>query len=362
MKRTHIHNKLVSGEIDDRTTKVLKGIIDSYIQSSEPVGSRTLSKALDIELSPATIRNIMADLSEMGYLRQTHTSAGRIPTDKAYRLYVDSLAVANELPESIQTRISQVSQFGTSQVEQLLTNTTRVLADLTQFICLVTAPKAEASLLQRIEFIKINAHEILVILITKAGVVRNKIIESTEDLSQNFLNSISSFLNNEFHNATLLDIRNHILESMVEDKARYDKMLAQAVRLGKKAFEFETSPELFMDGQINLMLSAKFQKQESIKSVLDAFDQKSVIMNILDNAITAEGIQIFIGIENKFEELKECSLVTASYGADNNLLGMIGVIGPTCMDYRRIIPVVDYTAKILSLSLSENTHANEDLD
>ncbi len=341
-------------EIDDRTQKVLMGIIDSYIQHTEPVGSRTLSKTLDVELSPATIRNIMVDLSDMGYLKQTHTSAGRIPTDKAYRFYVDSLVVANNLPKSIQTKLNEVSSHSGPQVEQLLVNTTRVLANLTEFICVVSAPKAEASLLQRIEFIKVNSREILVILITKSGLVRNKIIESTEGLSQGFLNSVAQFLNEQFQNSSLLEIRNKILESMLEDKERYDTLLAQAVRLGKKAFELDTPPELYMEGQIDLLMNTKFKKQETIKILLEAFEEKNTIMEIVDNTLAADRIQIFIGVENKYQGLQEYSMITAGYGLKNNVLGMVGVVGPTSMDYQRIIPVVDYTAKIISASLSEH--------
>ncbi len=349
---------IISTNIDERTQKVLKGIIDSYIIDSEAVGSRTLSKKLDVDLSPATIRNIMVDLSEMGYLQQPHTSAGRIPTNKAFRFYVDSLAVANSLPEKIQAMIGEISNRG-GQVEQLLVNTTRILANLTEFICVITAPKAEVSLLQRIEFLKINSREILVILITKSGLIRNKIIESSEKLSQNFLNSVAEFLNKEFQNASLLEIRKKILESMVEDKARYDTLLAQAVRLGKKAFELDTPPAMYMEGQIETLLNAKFKNQETVKSLIDAFEHKNTMMDIVDRTLQADRIQIFIGEENEVEGLEDCSLITAGYGLDDNILGMVGVIGPTCMNYQRIIPVVDYTAKILSASISEHAHLDD---
>lgn len=345
-------------EIDERSMRVLNGIITSYIDSSEPVGSRTLSKSLDIELSPATIRNIMVDLSELGYLKQTHTSAGRVPTDKAYRFYVDSIAVANDLPDNIQKKIAEVTANG-GQVEQLLVNTTRVLANLTDFICVVSAPKADASLLQRIEFIKVNSKEILVILITKSGLVRNKVIESGDDLSQSFLNSVAQFLNEQFQNESLFEIRNKILQSMVKDKQRYDNLLGQAVRLGKKAFEGDASPSLYMEGQINSLLASKFKKQETVKTLIETFEQKSTVVDLVDSTIQGHATQIYIGVENRFEGLQECSMITAGYGLDNNVLGMVGVIGPTCMDYRRIIPVVDYTAKILSESISEHAHIDE---
>lgn len=339
-------------DIDERTQKVLYGIIDNYIQSYEPVGSRTLSKALDIELSPATIRNIMADLSEMGFLMQTHTSAGRIPTDKAFRFYVDQLAVSNTLPSTIQNKIDLLSLQGIDKVENLLYNTTRLLADLTKFVCVISAPRADVSVLQRIEFIKVSAHKILVILITKSGLIRNKMIESKEELSQDFLNSVSQFLNDQFKDDSLQEIRNRIMQSMVEDKERYDKLLAQAVRLGKKAFELEDRPEFFLQGQFNLLLNERFKEQERIRNLMDAFETKSLVMELLDSTMLAGGLKIYIGMENTLEELKDCSLVTAGYGDENHLLGMVGVIGPTSMDYQHIIPVVDYTAKILSQSMS----------
>lgn len=342
-------------EFDERTQKVLWGIINSYIETTEPVGSRTLSKSLDISLSPATIRNIMADLSELGYLKQTHTSAGRIPTDKAYRFYVDSLSVANALSGGIQEKIRNLSSQGTAQVEQLLINTTRVLAGLTKFVCLVSAPKVEVSRLQRIEFIKISSNQILVILITKSGIIRNKIITPSEDVSQDFLNSVATFLNDQFRDRSLVQIRKHILESMVEDKKQYDHLLALAVRLGKKAFEIEDPPKLYMEGQFNLLLSEQFE-QNTVKSLLDAFEHKSVIMDILDHTVEAEGIQIYIGVETQHEEFKDCALITANYGNEHNVLGTLGVIGPTCMNYQRIIPVVDYTAKILTQAISERSY------
>ncbi len=344
-------------DIDERMQMVLRGIVDSYIESSEPVGSRTLSKQLEVQFSPATIRNIMSDLSEMGYLMQPHTSGGRIPTDKAYRFYVDSMVVANQLPNSIQSHISELSRLGTTApVEVLLQNTTKILAGLTKFVCLVTAPKTEVSLLQRIEFIKVSARKVLVILVTKSGVVRNKIIDTPEDFPQDFFNTISAFLNDQFQNRSLLQIREEILRSMVEDKERYDQLLAQAVRLGKKAFELDEREEMFMEGQFNLLKNERFQSTEVVQHLMDAFEHKSMIMDVLDHTVRAEGVQLYIGVENESESLRDCTLVAANYRNDNNVLGTIGVIGPTSMNYQQIIPVVDYTAKILSQAISEQAY------
>ncbi len=352
---TSRHRKMSSG-FDQRTQRVLHGIIDSFIENSEPVGSRTLSKHLDLSLSPATIRNIMADLSDMGYLMQAHTSGGRIPTDKAYRFYVDSLVVANQLPEQLQTRINEVSEQGPQEVQDLLINTTHLLAGLTHFACLVTSPKTSLSRLQHIEFIKVSTERILVILVTKSWLVKNRVIECTEQLSQDFLNSISGFLNEQFNNHSLKEIRQKILESMVEDKDRYNELLAHAIRLGKKAFELDQPVELYIDGQINLLMDNRLKEHASMQSLIYAFDQKSSIMEILDHTMDVAGTSIFIGVENDLKEFRDCSLITSCYGNRHNVLGTIGVIGPTSMDYRRIIPVVDYTAKVVSETITSQSY------
>ena len=343
-------------QIDERTQLVLQGIIDSYIETTEPVGSRTLSKQLATPISPATIRNIMSDLAELGFLTQTHTSAGRIPTGKAFRYYVDSLAVADSLTEELQSSIQKLSAKGVSQVEELLSNTTKILANLTQFACLVTAPKTAVSRLQRIEFIKVSTSKILVILVSKSGVVRNKIIEMAEEISQDFLNSISAFLNEQFQNRSFQEIRDQILESMVEDKERYDRLLAQAVRLGKKAFEVSDPPELYMDGHLNLLMSKAFGDHNDLRGLMSTFERKGQIMEVLDSTMQADGVRIYIGVENTHEGLRDCTLVTANYRNENNILGTLGVIGPIHMDYQRIIPVVDYTSKILSQAITRHSY------
>ena len=345
-----------SNLIDQRTQQVLHGIIDNFISNTEPVGSRTLSKTLRLKLSPATIRNIMSDLSDLGYLTQSHTSGGRIPTDKAYRFYVDQMVVADELPEQIQQSIDRISVQGLAVVQELLINTSQLLAGLTQFASLVTAPKTSVSRLQHIEFIKISADRILVILVTKSGLVKNRIIESQDQLSQEFLNLVSGFLNEQFKNHSLGEIREKILQSMVEDKDRYNKLLAQAIRLGKKAFELDMPVELFIEGQTNLLMDRRFNEKSTLDSLVSAFDEKSSIVEILDKTMEGVGTRIYIGVENDLSGLQDCSLITACYGNKHNMLGTLGVIGPTSMDYRRIIPVVDYTAKVVSRTITSQSY------
>ena len=342
--------------LNERAQLVLHSIIENYIQSAEPIGSRTLSKTIGITLSPATIRNIMSDLAELGYLIQNHTSAGRVPTDKAYRFYVNSLATPPGISEQIKEKISLVSNEQGSQVEAILAETVRMLAELTKFACVVSTPKASVSRLQRIELIKISEDRILVILVTKAGVVRDKIIFTNESHTQEFLNSVAEFLNDKFKDHSMQEIRKEIHQSMVDDRTRYHDLLAHAIRLGKKAFELNQPGEMLIDGQMNLLLDSHFHEQSSVRSLIDAFEQKSAIMKILDDSMKHKGVNIFIGIENNLKQLQGCSLITASYRNNQNVLGSIGVVGPTSMDYKRIITMVDYTAKILSKTITEQSY------
>ena len=343
--------------LDERAQLVLNSIIENYIQSSEPIGSRTLSKSIGVTLSPATIRNIMSDLAELGYLIQTHTSAGRVPTDKAYRFYVNSLSTTpSSVPEQIKQKITLVSTELGMQVEGILAEAVHMLADLTKFACVVSTPKASVSRLQRIELIKISEDRILVILVTKAGVVRDKIIFVKDSHSQDFLNSVASFLNEKFKNHSMQEIREKIHQYLVDDRNRYHDLLAQAVRLGKKAFELNNPGEMLIHGQMNLLLDSHFHKQSSVRSLIDAFNQKSEIMKILDDSMRQKGVHIFIGNENDFEHLQGCSLIMTSYRNNKNVLGSIGVVGPTSMDYKRIISMVEYTAKILSETITERSY------
>ncbi len=342
--------------LNERTQLVLHSIIESYIQSSEPIGSRTLSKSIGLSLSPATIRNIMSDLAESGYLIQNHTSAGRVPTDKAYRFYVNSLPTRSRVPEQIKQKISTVSNEQGTQVEEILAEAVRKLAELTNFASVVTKPKASVSKLQRIELIRISDDRVLVILVTKAGVVRDKVIFVKESPSQDFLNSVTTFMNEKFKNQSMEEIRNEIHQSMVENLDRYDDFLPHAIRLGKKVFEYDQPGEILIDGQMNLLLDSNFNEQSTVRLLIDAFDKKSEIMKILDNSMKQKGVKIFIGNENDFKQLQGCSLITASYRNKQNVLGSIGVVGPTSMDYKMIISMVDYTAKILTKTISEQSY------
>lgn len=337
-------------DFDERVRAILNAIVGSYINVPEPVGSRTLSKSLGFGLSPATIRNVMADLTEQGFLNQPHTSAGRVPTDKAYRYYVDSVVTSRALPARVRESIDEVVSETGNNLEKTLEETTKLLAWLTQFTGIVAAPKVNTTRLKLMEFIRISENKIYMVLITQSNMVYNKVIEVGEDLSPEFLNSVSSYLNDQFSEQSLSDIRKQMLESLLEEKEQYDQLLAQVVRLSKKAFDFAEERELYVEGQFNIL--GQMEDIVSIQKLLQTLEEKFSILNLLDQTLNEGGLNIFIGNENELEHLQGFSFITANYGNGPTMLGSIGVIGPTRMDYSRVIPIIDYTAKSLSQSIT----------
>ena len=343
----------VEEHMDERLKSILCAIVENYIETVEPVGSRTLSKSLSLSLSPATIRNTMADLTEMGYLEQPHTSAGRVPTNLAYRYYVDHCITGlggAALPGEIQTVIERSLKESSAGLGHLLNSATSLISGLTQFTGVVASPRISQVRLRMIEFLKINESQIYVVLFTQSNMVHQKIIESSEDLSQEFLNSVSVYLNEHFGASSLEDVREQVLESLVEEKENYDQLLAQAVRLSRKAFDIADERQLYVEGQS--FIAREFDNLEKIRRLLEALEDKMCLIGLLDETLESPGVNITIGLEEPELDLDDCSMVTAKYHIGNRALGAIGVIGPNRMNYARIIPIIDYTAKTLSEAIA----------
>ena len=335
---------------DGRLDTILAAIIEIYIETAEPVGSRTLSRVLDQGLSAATIRNVMADLTELGYLDQPHTSAGRVPTDKAYRFYVDRMEKSTEVPEEIRALVGDTLEQSPAGLDSLLNVTTKMLADMTHFTSIVAAPRSSFTRLKQIEFIRISEHQICVALITQSNLVYNKIIEIPEVLPQAFLNSVSGYLNEQFSQDSLQEIRDKMLGSLLEEKDHYDQLLAQVVRLSKRAFDMSSVRALYVEGQSHIVKG--FHDADKIGKLLRMLEEKITILSLLDETIKAPGVNIAIGVENPYEEFQECTVVTAHYGHGDNPLGAIGVIGPTRMNYLEIIPIINFTALSLTAAIT----------
>jgi heat-inducible transcriptional repressor len=339
--------------LNQRGRSILNAIIRDYIETAEPVGSRTLSKKKGLLLSPATIRNIMSDLEDLGLIAQPHISAGRIPTENGLRFYVHSILELRPLADSEKDRIQSYLTDSSQDVEDLLKNTSKMLAVITEQAAVVSPLKSSATRFKHIEFIKIRGHFMLVVLVTKAGLVQNKIIELEEDLSQKELDKLTHYLNELLRNLSLDQVKLKILEEMKKDKIRFDELLSKALKIYNQALEGDTQGEFYVEGQTNLMQYPEFSQIETLRTLFRAFEQKSLLVRLLEKSITASGIQIFIGSENEVNEMEACSVITAPYTMGKHPIGTLGVIGPTRMDYDRVIPIVDFTAKMVSKILED---------
>jgi len=334
--------------LSSRDRKILQAIILDYIQTAEPVGSRTVSKKYKMELSPATIRNVMADLEEMGFLKQPHTSAGRVPTARAFRFYVDSILEVRQLSKADQELIKKGLSQEKKDINEILKRASSLLSLLSKQTGVVLAPRFGSNVFRHIEFIKLREKKVLVIIVTKSGEVQNRLIEADEPMAQEELDKYSRYLNEIMAGLSLIEAKRKIVEELKKEKVLFDKLTFQALKLSKKALEGEEEGDLYIEGKTNLLKFPEFADLEKMRAILETFEEKTKIVKLLDKALNAHGIQIFIGAENEYSEMKDCSLIAAPYSKENFTLGTLGVIGPMRMDYSTIIPIVDYTARILS--------------
>ena len=340
--------------LTERDRKILQAIITDYIQTAQPVGSRVISKKYRMELSPATIRNVMVDLEEMGFLTQPHTSAGRVPTDKAYRFYVDAILNMRKLaPEEREHIEKGLLLQEEPDIKEVMKRASQMLSLLSRQMGVVLAPRFGSKIFRHIEFIKLRDRRILVIIVSQTGEVQNKLIEADEEMTQDELDKYSRYLTEIMGGLSLAQAKLRIVEEMKKEKVLFDKLMYGALQLSQKALEDEGEGDLFIEGKTNIMQSPEFADMEKMRVLLQAFEEKTKIIKLLDKALSIHGIQIFIGAENDLNEMVNCSIVTAPYSREKYTLGTLGVIGPTRMDYSNIIPIVDYTARLVGKILEE---------
>ncbi len=338
----------MEGILSERMRLIFRAIIDNYILTAEPVGSRTISKESNLSLSPATIRNIMSDLEDMGLLSQPHTSAGRVPTEKGLRFYVDSILRIHELSDREQEQIR--SKYLSSQPDalDLFRETSRILSSSSHYLGVVWAPRMSLVVIQHIEFVRLKRHVVLAILVTTTGLVHNRIIEAEEDFSQSELDRLSDYMNDLLTGLTLQQVRDRLLEEMGAEKSIYDRLLEQALKLGEKAFSSLEETDVFIEGRTNIIGEPEFGNLSRMTALFRAFEEKATMVRLLDKCMEPKGVQIAIGSENQVQEIEACSLVTSTYSYRGEVLGALGVIGPRRMNYSRVIPLVDYTARLLT--------------
>ena len=337
-------------QLDERSRILLKTLIERYIVEGQPVGSRTLSKHSGLELSPATIRNVMSDLEEMGFIASPHTSAGRVPTARGYRVFVDNLLTVRPLHNRLLDELK--GQLQPDQPQRVIGNASSLLSQLTHFAGVVVTPRTETVRIRQIEFLPLSDQRILLIIVTTRGDVQNRILHTARNYSPSELTTAANYLNAHCTGLDFEAIRDRIQDELKQLHSDMSELMTAAVDAGNEAVQ-ETASQYVMSGETNLLdvedLSSNMVR---LRELFKLFEQKTGLLQLLTISHRAEGVQIFIGGESGLAPLDECSVITAPYEVDGMVVGSLGVIGPTRMAYERVIPIVDITARLLSSALS----------
>jgi len=337
--------------VTERAQHFLKVLIERYIQQGEPVGSRTLSRDSGLDLSPATIRNVMSDLEEMGLVISPHTSAGRIPTVPGYRVFVDSL-VTLKPPESGEVERLRKELAGDGNQLTLVDSASRLLSSLTHMAGVVMVPPRDRVIFRQIEFPPRSANRVLTILVTHEGEVINRVIHTRKSYSGSQLQRSANFLNRNYGGDSLEEMHGKLLQEMDEERNRMNQIMVSALEMAEQVIDNSgDNDDYVMAGQTNLMDFNELAEMDRLKQLFDSFTQKNELLHLLDESMRADGVQIYIGEESGYERLDHCSLVTAPYEINGQVAGVLGVVGPTRMAYDRVIPIVDITAKLLGAAL-----------
>jgi heat-inducible transcriptional repressor len=339
--------------LDPRAQTLLKTLIERYIVEGQPVGSRTLSKYSGLELSPATIRNVMADLEEMGFIASPHTSAGRVPTPRGYRLFVDTLLTVQPLdPQHISDIKGALLPNAAMVPQRVLSQASQMISELTHFAGVVVAPHRQAPKIRQIEFLALTETRILLIIVTAEGEVQNRILLTQRPYSPSELVEAANYLTQHFAGLDFMQIRARLQAELRQLSSDMTELMSAAADAGAEAAT-EAAQQYVITGEKNLLDSEDLSTNMSrLRQLFDLFEQRTGLMQLLDLSTRADGVQVFIGGESGIAPLDECSVVAAPYEVDGQVVGTIGVIGPTRMAYERVIPMVDITARLLSSALS----------
>lgn len=339
-------------EIDERAQHLLRVLIGRYIREGTPVGSQTLSKDSGLDLSSATVRNIMADLEDYGFVTSPHTSAGRVPTIQGYRFFVDTLIKLRPPNRKELSRLQQDIADAGGDPQALASSASNLLSTFTHLAGIVTVPRRPQMALRQIEFLRLSGHRVLAILVINDREVQNKILDVQKDFTDSELRESANYLTEQFAGRDLLQVRRQLLRELSEMRESMNALMVDAIEMAEKVLPTgEAQLDYVMAGEMNLLDSDELADIDTLKSLFEAFSRRRDILHLLDQSLNAEGVQIFIGQESGYELLDSCSIISAPYTTEDDGMGVIGVIGPTRMAYERVIPIVDVTAKILSRAL-----------
>ena len=337
--------------LEDRAKLLLKTLVERYIADGQPVGSRTLSRASGLDLSAATIRNVMADLEELGLIVSPHTSAGRVPTPRGYRMFVDTMLTRGRGFDDLAGGAHH-QQLQPDQPQRVITNAAQMLSSLSQFVGVVTAPR-KASAFRHVEFLRLGDRRVLVILVSPDGDVQNRVIFTAQDVTQSQLVEASNILNTHYSGLTIEQMRERLRQEVDALRADIASLMSAAVQAGSEAME-ENTDQVVVSGERNLLQVQDFSNDlGSLRRLFDLFEQKTQLMRLLDGSSRAEGVQIYIGGESQVVPFEELSVVSAPYQINGQVVGTLGVIGPTRMAYDRMIQIVDITSRMVGQALSQ---------
>jgi heat-inducible transcriptional repressor len=336
--------------LNERIREILHWVIATFVVTGKPVGSRKIARHSREQLSAATVRNIMADLEEMGYLHQPHASAGRVPTDKAYRFYVDYLMKRRDISPRDRSVIDRDLRNNDSP-EHLMARTSQVLSRISKNVGIVVSPPISRVALKHLHFVKLTENRILIILVSRSGIVQNRVIHYTAEVSPAELDQAAHYIEEHFKDRTLFEIRNEILNMIQKEQALYDKFMQRIITLSTQAFsesENELDAEVYLDGASNLIKTPEFSDINRMKLLFETIEQKSRLAALISRCIEADTqeVRITIGAENALQGIEDCTLITSRYAVDEKTHGSLGILGPTRMEYARAISLVDYVARL----------------
>jgi heat-inducible transcriptional repressor len=347
--------EVTSSRPNERAQHLLRVLIQRYIQDGQPVGSRTLSKDSGLDLSPATIRNVMSDLEDLGLVSAPHTSAGRIPTAQGYRLFVDTL-VRYRKPKNVD--IDMLRSQIRDKIDDsgaLMSSVSNMLSEFTRLAGVVTIPRGMHAALRQIEFLPLSEKRILAIIVINDREVQNRILHTDRDYTTSELQQTANFINEHYAGADMLQVRQQILTDLEDTRLNMNKAMHDIIAIAQSAMEgaADSGKEFMLAGETNLMDFAELSDIDTLRRLFEAFSRKRLMLDLLDRSINADGVQVFIGGESGYGILDDCSIVTAPYRLGNQTVGVLGVIGPKRMAYDRVVPIVDITARLLRSALSQ---------
>ena len=346
------------GALGERAQSLLKLLVEHYIRDGHPVGSRTLARDSNVDLSPATIRNVMADLEELGLIRAPHTSAGRIPTVQGYRVFVDDLLAVQPLGSAEVRRLAsdlEVEVRAAPGPQEVVEAASRMLSEFTRFVGVVTVPRKSHEHLRHVEFLPLSSSRVLVVLVVNRQEVQNRIIVTDRPYTASELAQAANYLNTHYVGRDLEGVRREILRDLRRTRDRLHEMTESVVEMAEKGLRADDpGADYVVRGHTNLMDQGDPEDIVRLRQLFDAFAEKRTLLHLLDRSQQAQGVQLFIGEESGFDVLDQYSLVTSRYEVDSEVVGVLGVIGPTRMAYERVIPVVDITARLLGAALNQH--------